>query len=120
MATDDTCCSISPYFKVHEGKMDEFKAGCEAFVAKTREEPGALYYGYSFDGDMACCREGYKDAEALLAHVQNVGAMFQEVLKICDLVKFEIHGPESELAKLRGPLAQINAQYFVLECGFRR
>ena len=26
MATDDTCCTLVPYFKVHDGKLAEFKA----------------------------------------------------------------------------------------------
>lgn len=120
MATDDKCCTIVPYFKVHEGKLDEFKAGCDAFVEKTGQEPGALYYGFSFDGDMAHCREGYKDADALLAHLDNVGALLQETLKISDIARLEVHGPEEELAKLREPLAGLNPQFFALEYGFRR
>ena len=31
MATTDTCCSIHPYFAIHSGKVDEFKALCERF-----------------------------------------------------------------------------------------
>lgn len=120
MATDDTCCTIVPYFKVHDGKMDEFKAGCDAFVERTKNEPGALYYGFSFEGDTAHCREGYTDAHALLAHLDNVGELLQEALKIADISRLEVHGPESELEKLREPLAGLNPQFFVLEYGFRR
>lgn len=120
MATDDTCVTIVPYFKVHDGKMDEFKAGCDAFIEKTQTEPGALYYGFSFNGDAAHCREGYQDADALLAHLKNVGALLQEALKISDITKLEVHGPEAELAKLREPLSSLNPQYFTLEYGFRR
>ncbi len=120
MATEDTCCTIVPYFKIHEGKLDEFKAGCDAFIEKTKQEPGALYYGFSFDSDMAHCREGYTDASALLAHLDNVGALLQETLKISDIARLEVHGPEDELAKLREPLAGLNPQFFALEYGFRR
>jgi len=120
MATDDTCCTIVPYFKVHEGKLDEFKAGCSAFVETTMNEPGALFYGFSFDGDTAHCREGYKDADALLAHLENVGPLLQEALKISDISRLEVHGPEAELAKLREPLAGLKPQFFALEYGFRR
>jgi len=28
MATSDTCCTIVPYFKVHDGKLEDFKTGC--------------------------------------------------------------------------------------------
>ena len=120
MATQDTCCTIVPYFKVHEGKLDEFKSMCEEFVRLTETEQKVLFYGFSFDGDVAHCREGYADAEGALAHLDNVGALLQEALKIADLTRLEVHGPEGELAKMRAPLANLNPQFFVLEYGFRR
>jgi len=120
MATFDTAVTIVPYFKVSEGKLDAFKSLCVEFVAKTETEPKALYYGFSFDGDQVHCREGYADAEGLLAHLENVGALLQEALKIAELTRLEIHGIEVELAKLREPLAGLNPQYFTLEYGFRR
>ena len=45
MATQDKCCSIVPYFKVNDGKIDAFQALCEQFVNKTKEEAKCLYYG---------------------------------------------------------------------------
>jgi quinol monooxygenase YgiN len=120
MATDDKCCTIVPYFKVHSGKMPEVQALCERFVEKSKTEHGCLYYGFSFDGDQMHCREGYNGAEGALAHLQNVGAMLQDLLKIADLTRLEVHGPEAELVKLRGPLAEFKPQYFTLEYGFRR
>ena len=53
MPTQDKCCSIVPYFKVHEGKLEAFKALCEQFVDKTGMEPKCLYYGFCFDGEQA-------------------------------------------------------------------
>ncbi len=120
MATEDTCCSIVPYFKVHEGNLDAFRALCERFVAKTSEEPGCLYYGFSFDGDHVHCREGYADAEGALAHLGNVGPLIGEALQLSDMTRLEVHGPEAELAKLRAPMAELNPQFFVLDYGFRR
>jgi hypothetical protein len=120
MATQDTCCTIVPYFKVSNGNLDIFKGMCEQFIEKTNNESECLYYGFSFDGDQAHCREGYKNAEGLLAHLDNVGALLGEALKIADLSHLEVHGPVEELAKLREPLAELNPQYFVLEYGFRR
>jgi hypothetical protein len=120
MATQDKCCTIVPYFKVADGKLDAFKALCSQFVAKTETEAKALYYGFSFAGDQVHCREGYADAEGLLTHLQNVGALLQEALKISEITRLEIHGPEAELAKLRGPMAHLSPQFFTLEYGFRR
>jgi len=92
----------------------------EAFVEKTRSEPDCLFYGFSFDGDVAYCREGYRDAESLLFHLDNVGALLAEALKISDITRLEVHALESQLALLREPLAFMNPQFFTLEMGFRR
>jgi len=120
MATQDTCCTIVPYFKISSGNEAAFETLCERFVAQTQAEPKCLYYGFSFCADQAFCREGYVDAEGVLAHLENVGPLLQEALKIAELTRLEIHGPEAELAKLRGPLAALNPQFFTLRYGFRR
>jgi quinol monooxygenase YgiN len=120
MSTDDKCCTIVPYFQVHPGKMDAFKSLCTQFVSETNGEPECLYYGFTFDGDQTHCREGYANADALLAHLENVGALLQEALKIADLIRLEVHGPAEELDKLREPMAALKPQFFTLEYGFRR
>lgn len=120
MATQDRSVTIHPYFKVNPGKLDEFKQLCEQFVAATSKEPKCQYYGFSFNGDEVFCREGYDDADALLAHLANVGPLLAESLKIAAVARLELHGIEEELAKLRGPLAAFNPTYFVLEYGIRR
>ncbi|PZN79656.1 MAG: hypothetical protein DM484_11050 [Candidatus Methylumidiphilus alinenensis] len=120
MATQDTCVTIVPYFKVGEGHLDAFKSLCGQFVEKTLTEPKALYYGFSFAGDQVHCREGYADAEGLLTHLDNVGALLQQALQIAELTRLEIHGTEDQLAQLRGPLADLNPEYYTLEYGFRR
>ena len=120
MATDDTCVTLVPYFKVHAGKMDEARALCEKFVAKTREEPKVLFYGFSFDGDEVHCREGYEGGAGVTAHLENVGDILKAMLEISDLTRLEIHGTAEEIDPLRAPLADLKPQFFTLEYGFRR
>jgi len=120
METQDKCCSIVPYFLVADGKLGAFKTLCGQFVEKTRDETKCLYYGFSFDGDQAHCREGYEDAEGVLTHLENVDSLLQEALKIADLTRLEIHGPDDELMKLRQPLAELQPRFFTVEYGFRR
>ncbi len=120
MPTTDKCCTIVPYFHVPVDKAEAFRALCEQFVAKARNEEKCLYYGFSFAGETAHCREGYTDAEGALAHLANVADLLDQAFKIVTLERLEIHGPEAELAKLRGPLAGLNPQFFTLEYGFRR
>lgn len=120
MATQDKCVTIVPYFKVRKGELQAFERLCERFVQVSEKEAGTLYYGWSFCGDQAYCREGYTGAEAALEHIKDVGALLEEAQKIAELTTLEIHGPEEELAKLRGPLADLKIQYFALKYGFRR
>ena len=120
MPTADTCCTINPYFRINDGQADRFRELADQCVVQTRSEPKCLYYGFSFDGDSAFCREGYGDADGLLHHLGNVGPILQEVFRVATLARLEVHGPEPELAHLRGPLAHLNPQFFVVESGFRR
>ena len=120
MAANDTCCTLVPYFKVAAGKLPEFKALSQTFVERTRKEPGCVHYAFSFNGDEVHCREGYDDAAALLAHLDNVGPTLQEALKIAQITRLEVHAPPAELDKLRAPLAKLNPQWFGVELGFRR
>ena len=102
MATADSCCTIVPYFKVAEGQLEAFKLLSEKMVENTASEAKCHYYGFSFAGDLAHCREGYADADGLLAHLENVGELLGKALQISELTRLEVHGPEVELAKLRG------------------
>jgi quinol monooxygenase YgiN len=116
----DSCCTLVPYFEVQEGQLEAFKALGPKFVERTRTEPGCVHYTFSFSGHTAHCREGYDNAEALLAHLQNVGQLLGEALKLAKIVRLEVHAPAAEVEKLRAPMASLAPQFFVLEEGIRR
>jgi len=104
--------SIHPYFKINEGRVDDFKALMGQFIESTQTEKTCLYYDFSICGDMAFCREAYIDADAVLAHLGNVGAHIEASGAISEMVKLELHGPAEELDKLRGPLAELPVEYY--------
>jgi quinol monooxygenase YgiN len=106
--------SLHPYFKVHADKLDDFKKAFPVFVELTKTEPKNLFYEFSVNGDEVFCREGYVDAEGLLAHLDNVGALLAQGLKIADLIRLEVHGPAAELEKLREPLGYLRPSWFVV------
>lgn len=120
MATQDKCCTIVPYFEVQPDRLTKFKQICEQCVAKTNSETKCLFYGFSFNGNIAHCREGYADAEGALTHLKNVGPLLKEALEMAKLVRLEVHGPAEELVKLREPMAKMQPEFFILEYGFRR
>ena len=112
--------SLHPYFKVHPGKLETVKAGFPRFVEKTATEKKNLFYGFTINGDEIFCREGYTDAEGVLAHLDNVGALLAEMLTMADLTRVEVHGPAEELDKLKAPLAHLNPAWFAIQCGVKK
>jgi quinol monooxygenase YgiN len=121
MLTQDSSCTVDAYFTVKQDKAAAFEDLADRFIEKTRNESGIRYYGWSFNGDEAHCRQGYQDAAGFLEHANNVMGLFQEALTISDCTRLAIHGPEAELDKLRAPMAEIEfLQYFPLRDGFRR
>lgn len=112
--------SLHPYFKVHPGKLETVKAGFPRFVEKTATEKKNLFYGFTISGDEIFCREGYTDAEGVLAHLDNVGALLTEMLTVADLTRLEVHGPAAELSKLKEPLAHLNPAWFAIQCSVKK
>ena len=121
MATNDKCVTVHPYFVFKEAEMNNVRSYLEKFVELTKSEKDCLYYGFTICGNKLHCREGYAGGDGVLAHLNNVGALLQEVLDsgMLELTDLQIHGPEEELAKLREPLADFNPNYWLLEYGFR-
>ena len=64
-----------------------------------------------------CCREAYKDADAIMAHLENCGPALGEFLKVAELIRIELHGPATELEKIKEAFADFNPDYYVSECG---
>ncbi len=112
--------SIHPYFKVKSGKMAEARNLLGEMVAKTSAETANLYYDFTINGDVVFCREAYSGAEGLLKHIENVGPVLTEFLKVADVVRVEVHGVAADLEKLKGPLAGLKPEWFVFHCGVVR
>jgi quinol monooxygenase YgiN len=109
--------SIHPYFKVHEGKLNDFKDLLPRFISATAAEEKCYWYDFTICGDIVHCREAYEGAEGLLAHVANVEALIGEALGMSELLRIEVHGPLDELEKLQEPLAELNPDYFGFHSG---
>lgn len=109
--------SIHPYFKVKPGKLAEARAMLRQFIAKSSHEELLLQYDFTINGDMIHCRESYRGAAGLEAHLKNVGPVLDEFVKLVEIARLEVHGPAAELAKLKPGLAGLNPTWFELECG---
>lgn len=120
MTTPTVPVSIHPYFKFQPDQRNAVKSLLPAFLDRTATEPGVLHYDFTMSEDTLFCREAYRDAAALLAHVANVGALIEQMLTLSTLVRVEIHGPAAELEQLRAPLAGLNPTWYLSECGLPR
>lgn len=117
----DVGVSIHPYFRIPTELVEQTRASCQKFVDQTKEEPGCLYYSFTFADNLMHCREGYADADALLTHLSRVAPLIEEMLGTgVTIERLEVHGPAAEIEKLREPMADLSPQFFVLETGFRR
>ena len=117
MMQPENVVSIHPYFKVNAGKMPEARKLLSQMVTRTSTETANLYYDFTVSGDVVFCREAYVGAEGLLKHVENIGPILAEFLKLAQVLRVEVHGARAHLDKLKGPMAKLNPEWFELACG---
>lgn len=103
---------ITAKFKIHEGKVEEFKKiAAQCVPAVKANEKGALQYDWFFNPGKTECvvRETYTGSNAVLEHLGNVGALLGQLLYISDF-EAEIYGNMSE--ELKHALAGMNVKVY--------
>ena len=116
--TADTHVTIVPYFTVPEGKMDEFKRGFAAFYEGTKAGTDeCLYYGFCVCGDKVFCREGYKSAAGVLAHLGDVKAPLDAAVALVGEggLDLSVMGPAAELEKLKEALGPLGTKFWATD-----
>jgi len=91
---------ISARFTIHDGKLAEFRALAEQCMQSVREkDSGTLQYDWFFnDGETECVvREAYRDSDAVLEHVGNLGDKLAALLEVADLDLRVYGSPSAEL-----------------------
>lgn len=94
---------ITAKFKIHPGKVEEFKKNAnDAIAIVTEKEKGktCLQYDWFFSPDETECvvRETYTDSNAVMTHLGNVGEVLGQLLAISDFTG-EFYGPVSDEVK---------------------
>jgi quinol monooxygenase YgiN len=95
-------------FKVHEGKLEEFKRlSAEAMEIVKTKDTGTLQYDTYFNDDESECIiiERYRDSESAMAHAEHLGDLSAAVLAIVSVVHGELLGEPNE--ELRARMAGI-------------
>lgn len=92
---------------IHDGKLEEFKALAAQCVRTVREkDSGTLQYDWFFNQAQTECvvRETYRDSEAVLEHMANLGPTLEVIFKTGDWT-FEVFGsPSPQLAQAAASL----------------
>ena len=109
LVSDETLC-VLVYWKIKD--YTKFLAGVEDFQHLTRQEEKVKYYGFCMYGSKAICREGYDCAEGFMEHLQNVDGPLKTAMECADIERVEVHGPASEVNKLREPLKSFPAVFW--------
>merc|ERR1712093_867647 len=119
----DTHVTIVPYFTIPEGKMDEFKAGFPTFYehtkAGTKTSGECEYYGFAIEGNTVFCREGYKSADGVLAHLGEVKEELDAAVAMVGEggLNLAVMGPAAELEKLKEALGPLGTKFYALDEG---
>lgn len=94
-------------FKIHEGKLAEFKDGVDKCILAVKNEEGAILYDWFINEEKLECTvvETYRDSDATLAHAANVNELLGELMKIADF-SGEVFGNASD--ELKNALSGMN------------
>jgi len=119
----DSHVTIVPYFTVPEAKMEEFKKGFAEFYTHTREGTLAsgecLYYGFAIEGNTVYCREGYKSAAGVIAHLGEVKPELDAAVGMVGEggLNLAVMGPAAELEKLKEAMGPLGTKFYALDEG---
>ncbi len=90
---------IVAHLRIHSGKLAEFKAIVEACTKSVREkDTGTVQYDWFFNEDQTESQlwERYRDSDAILEHMANVGEKLGQLFGLVDFLSVDIYGSPSE------------------------
>ncbi len=106
-------------FRIKPGQMEPFKKIAAEMIATVREKEkgqGCLQYNWFYNEAQSEClvREVYKDSEAILAHMANVGPLLGQLAAISEL-SLQVCGSPS--AALKQATEGLGVTYYEFEAG---
>ena len=98
--------------------MAEFQKHFSSFYEKVKAGTGCgsgecLYYGFAIRENKVFCREGYRNAQGALKHIQEVKDSLDAAVGIVGEGGLEISviAPKSQLEILKGPLTPLGTKF---------
>lgn len=108
-------------FTIVEGKIEEFKRIMHSIiesVEKNEHDLNAYQVYLNAEENKAFIVEWFKNSEAILIHLTNVGPLFPELLAVAPIVRLEAFGDLTKEAE--EALKSIGANIFKYHEGFIR
>jgi hypothetical protein len=108
-------------FTIVEGKIEEFKRIMHSIiesVEKNEHDMNAYQVYLNAEENKAFIVEWFKNSEAILLHLANVGPIFPGLLAIAPVMRLEVFGNVTKEAE--DALRSIGAQIFKYHEGFIR
>lgn len=108
-------------FTIAEGKAEEFKSLIHSLIEKVKKnEPGVDSYQlfYNSGENKSYMLERFRNSEAVMAHLANIGNKLPEILELAPITRFEIFGNISE--EVKEALKSVGADRFGYLDGFNR
>ena len=106
---------------IKDGKLEDFKSIVNTMVEITDvNEPNTLVYEYHINEDGTECYllETFKDSDAFMVHLGNVGHLFDTLFESATMTRAKIYGiPSAELQQALDPLG---VEYFAHLNGIER
>lgn len=106
---------------ISAGKIDEFKKLAAEMIKKVEaNEPNIVSYDWFLSDDKSKCYvlERYKDSEAVLAHLGNIGEMMGPLLELAPITRLKLYGNPSD--ELRQAVEPFGPKVFEHWHGFTR
>ena len=88
----------SAVIKIPEGMLEEFKQQAAEIIKLAKEkDTGTLRYDWFLNSDQTECevREEYKNSEALIEHIGNLGANISKLFNDFPIGHFNLYGDPS-------------------------
>ncbi len=116
-------CYIMTDFQlfIKEGKLEEFKSLVNTMVEITNlNEPNTLVYEYHINKDGTECHllETFRNSDAFMVHLENVGHLFDRLFESATMRRAKIYGSPS--VELQQALDQLSVEYFAYLNGIVR
>ena len=112
------------FLKIPDEKMEEFQNLFVPFAERVKAGTGCgseecLYHGFAIHENTVFCREGYKNAQGALNHLNEAKDLLAKAREIVgkDGMEISVIAPKSEMAVLQARLEPAGAKFYELQEG---